>query len=321
MSLGLLTLIEHIPVLLKETIEALRVRPGGRYVDCTVGAGGHAAAIMEAASPAGELLGIDADPEALEQAKHRLRSYGESVILVNDNFRHLGAICQRYDFRPVDGILLDLGVSSLQLAGERGFSFLQDQPLDMRFDLRQRLTAAGIVNTYPEEELARIIYHYGEEPRSRRIARFIVENRPLYTTGQLVQIIERAVGRRGRIHPATRTFQALRIAVNDELQALEEALSQTTGVLRPGGRLVVISFHSLEDRIVKHFMQREAQDCICPPQTPQCVCGHRATLRIVTRRVVTPSHEEIKKNPRSRSAKMRVAERLPISTEETALDE
>ena len=321
MSLGLLTLIEHVPVLLKEAIQALQVRQGGRYIDCTVGAGGHAATMLEASSPGGELLGIDADPEALERARTRLQAFGGSVVLVNDNFRHLVAICERYDFRPVDGILFDLGISSLQLAGERGFSFMQDAPLDMRFDPRQRITAADIVNSYPEDDLARIIYQYGEDPRSRRIARLLVENRPLYTTSQLVHLIERAIGTRGRIHPATRTFQALRIAVNDELRALEEALSGATGALRPGGRLVVISFHSLEDRIVKRFMQQEARDCVCPPQTPRCLCGHKATLRLITRKVVTPSPKEISENPRSRSAKMRVAERLQLTAKERLFNE
>jgi 16S rRNA (cytosine1402-N4)-methyltransferase len=296
----------------EEVIRYLAVQPGGRYVDCTVGAGGHARAVLEASSPGGLLLGLDADPKAIELAGKALDAYGDAVRLVAVNFRSLESVCRRYNFVPVHGVLFDLGVSSMQLADRRrGFGFQVDAPLDMRFSASQTLTAAEIVNTYEEKEIADIIFRYGEEPASRRIARAIVRARPIESTGRLAEVIARAVGGvRRRIHPATRTFQALRIAVNDELAALEEALAQARNVLGPGGRLVIISFHSLEDRIVKRFLRMESQDCICPPQTPACVCNHKATLRALARRAITPSAAEIAANPRSRSAKLRAAERI-----------
>ncbi|MBI2850499.1 MAG: 16S rRNA (cytosine(1402)-N(4))-methyltransferase RsmH [Chloroflexi bacterium] len=302
----------HIPVMVDETIKALAVQPGGRYVDCTLGGGGHAAVILEHSSPGGQLLGIDADPEAIATARQSLEPYGDSVLLVNDNFVNLEAICYKYDFLPVHGILFDLGLSSLQLdESGRGFSFQQRAPLDMRFDPSQKVSAADIVNTYSEAELANLIYTYGEESASRQIARRIVQERPIKTTLELAQTVERAVGgRRGRIHPATKTFQALRIAVNHELETLESALKQAVNLLGYEGRLVVISYHSLEDRIVKQFMQQEARDCICPPSVPTCVCGHKASLRIINKRVIVPSPEEVTRNPRSRSAKLRAAERI-----------
>jgi 16S rRNA (cytosine1402-N4)-methyltransferase len=301
----------HIPVLLPETLKGLAVQPGGRYIDCTVGAGGHAAAILRHSSPGGQLLGIEADPSAIEAAREILKDYKASALLVNDNFVNLQAICVKYDFFPVHGILFDLGLSSLQLdGGERGFSFQVDAPLDMRFSPSQPTTAADIVNTTPEARLADIIRTYGEEPRSRRIARLIVANRPLRTTHQLASFIEVAIGRTGRLHPATRTFQALRIAVNRELEHLEAALRQAVTLLGNGGRLVVISYHSLEDRIVKQFMQRESRACICPPGTPVCVCGHAASLKLVNKKVITPTLEEVERNPRSRSARLRAAERI-----------
>jgi 16S rRNA (cytosine1402-N4)-methyltransferase len=305
---------EHVPVLLREVVEALAVRPGGRYVDCTLGAGGHAQAILEAASPDGELLGIDLDPEALATARQRLAAFGERITLVEGNFSQVGDLCRERGFAPVQGILFDLGLSSLQLEEEsRGFSFQREGPLDMRFSPRQELTAADIVNTYSEEDLADLLWRYGEERRSRRIARRLIEERPFRTTTQLAKAVEQAVGRRARsvIHPATRTFQALRIAVNQELLHLEAALPQAHGLLGFGSRLVVISYHSLEDRIVKGFLGREARDCVCPPGGPVCVCGHRATLRLVARGVVRPSAAEVAANPRARSARLRVAERLP----------
>jgi len=304
---------DHIPVLLKESIEALHPQPGGRYIDCTVGGGGHAQAILEASVPGGLLLGIDADPQAIETARKRLAPFGEAVLLVNDNFEHLEDICSGHDFRPVQGILFDLGMSWLQIEdASRGFSFQRNGPLNMRYSPLQTLTAADIVNTYREPELADLLERYGEEPRSRQIARHILANRPVHTTGQLARLVERvAGGTRHRIHPATRTFQALRIAVNQELEHLESALAQAVNLLGPQGRLVVISYHSLEDRLVKQFMRREAQGCLCPPETPVCRCGHRPRLKLVTRKVVRPSREEVMTNPRSRSAKMRVAERLP----------
>ncbi len=301
----------HVPVMARETVEMLAVEPGGRYIDCTLGGGGHALAIMEKASPGGQLLGLDADPEAIKTAARRLARYKGSIMLVNENFVKLEAVAYKYDFYPVHGILFDLGLSSLQLAGERGFSFQHEAPLDMRFSPAQKLTAAEIVNNYRESDLADIIWKYGEEAKSRQITRRIVQERPVRTTIQLAQIVEQAVGgRHGRIHPATRTFQALRIAVNSELDNLESALRQAIKLLGYRGRLVVISYHSLEDRIVKQFIQRASRDCICPPDVPVCTCGHRAELNLITRRVITPSEEEIRDNPRSRSARMRVAERL-----------
>jgi len=303
----------HIPVLLQETIEALAVQPGGRYIDCTLGGGGHAAAILEHSSPGGQLLGIDADSEAIKIAKTRLEKYSSSTLLVNDNFVNLQAICYKYDFHPVHGILFDLGLSSLQLNGNgRGFSFQHEAPLDMRLSPSQTVTAADILNTSSETELAHLIKTYGEESHSRQIARRIVQERPVKTSLQLAQMIERVIGgrRRRRIHPATKTFQALRIAVNRELEHLESALRQAVNLLGFEGRLVVISYHSLEDRIVKQFMQREVKDCICPPGTPTCVCGHTASLRLVNKRGVTPSPPEVQMNPRSRSARLRVAERV-----------
>ncbi len=302
----------HTPVLLEETIQALAVQPGGRYIDCTLGGGGHAAAILEHSSPGGQLLGIDADPKAIRVARARLEDYSNSTLLINENFVNLQAIGTKCNFHPVHGILFDLGLSSLQLgSSSRGFSFQQDGDLDMRLNPRQETTAADIVNTYAETKLAHIIYTFGEEAYSRQIARRIVQERPILTTLQLAQTIEQAVGgRRGKIHPATRTFQALRIAVNHELEHLEEALKQAINLLGFEGRLVVISYHSLEDRIVKQFMRQESKDCICPPRTPACICGHTACLSLITKKVITPSLEEVSSNPRSRSAKLRVAERI-----------
>jgi len=293
-------------------MEALAVQPGGRYIDCTLGAGGHAAAILEHSSPGGQLLGIDADPEAIKIARARLKAYSGSTLLINENFANLQAICLKYDFFPVHGILFDLGLSSLQLNGNgRGFSFQHDAPLDMRLSPSQEVTAADIINTSPEAELAHLIRKYGEEGYSRQIAHRIVNQRPIKTTLQLAQTIERAIGRRrGRIHPATKTFQALRIAVNHELEHLEAALKQAINLLGFEGRLVLISYHSLEDRIVKQFMRQESMGCICPPGTPTCICGHTVSLRLINKRVITPSLVEVQLNPRSRSAKLRAAERI-----------
>ncbi|MCL0081662.1 16S rRNA (cytosine(1402)-N(4))-methyltransferase RsmH [Dehalococcoidia bacterium] len=302
----------HQPVMLKETVEALQVQPGGRYIDCTVGQGGHAAAILEWSSPGGQLLGLDADPQAIKTAQFTLREYGKSVLLINENFSRLEKVASEHNFRPVHGVLFDLGLSSLQLVDEeRGFSFRRDGPLDMRFGPDQELTAAEIVNNFPEDELARLIWSYGEERRSRRIARCIVESRPVKTTLELAGIVAKAVnGERGRIHPATRTFQALRIAVNREMENLVLALEQAVNLLGFGGRLVVISFHSLEDRPVKELLSRETRRCICPPETPVCTCRHTPRLRLVSKGIIRPTSEEIEANPRSRSAKLRVAERI-----------
>ncbi len=310
--MGVLLKTTHIPVLLREVIRTLAVQPGGRYIDCTLGGGGHAQAILEHSSPGGQLLGIDADPEAIEASTERLKLFKKSILLVNENFANLRDICIRYDFFPVHGILFDLGLSSLQLdEGGRGFSFQHDAPLDMRFNPAQKTSAADIVNNSSEAELSGLLRKYGEEIHSRQIARRVIQKRPIQTTGELAHIIEQAVGgRRGKIHPATRTFQALRISVNNEVQNLESALKQAISLLGFGGRLAVISYHSLEDRIVKQLLQRESRDCICPPEAMQCVCGHKASLKIITRKIIYPSLAEIEMNPRSRSAKLRAAERV-----------
>ena len=303
----------HEPVMLREALEALDVKPGGRYVDATVGLGGHSRAILEA-QPGVRLLGIDQDPQALELARERLVPFADSALLVHGNFEAITDICEAHGFVPVDGVLMDLGVSSLQLdTPGRGFSFQRDEPLDMRMDQHAEVTAEEIVNEYDEQRLAALIWEYGEERRSRQIARAIVERRPLHTTGALVNTIEQAVGRgRGRqIHPATLTFQALRIAVNRELDILADSLSAARGLLaNVGSRLVVISFHSLEDRVVKQYMLKESSACLCPPRTPMCVCGHVATMRLVARGALRPAADEVARNPRSRSARMRVAESI-----------
>jgi len=323
---GLPTGFGHVPVLYQPVLEYLSVRPGGRYLDGTVGAGGHAAAILEASSPDGRLLGMDRDPAALAFAGQRLARFGDRVTLLHSSFARMGEHATSLGFDQLDGILLDLGLSSRQLDDPaRGFAFRHDGPLDMRFDPHDELTAATLVNEAPVDELADIIYRYGEERDSRRIARAIVKARPLKTTGELAVVVSQAARRRERprsVHPATRTFQALRIAVNDELEALSAALPLAVQLLQPPacagmslppGRLVVIAFHSLEDRIVKQFFRREAQDCICPPEAPVCVCGHQATLKILTRKPIRPTTAEVERNPRSRSARLRVAERISPS--------
>ncbi|MEX0786011.1 MAG: 16S rRNA (cytosine(1402)-N(4))-methyltransferase RsmH [Dehalococcoidia bacterium] len=310
-------MVDHKPVMLREVVAGLNVRPGGRYVDGTVGAGGHAFAIMEAAAPGGALLGIDRDADALERARERLQPFESDVKLVQGNFADVGEICREQSFAPVHGLLLDLGLSSLQLEeAERGFSFQREGPLDMRFSPDQELTAEQIVNDYDDNALADVLQRYGEEPRARVIARRIVERRPLHTTTELAKVVEEAVGGRARrqSHPATRTFQALRIAVNQELLSLEAALPQAYGLLGDLGRLVVLAYHSLEDRLVKEYIRRESRDCICPPRQPACTCDHKASFRAISRGAVRPSPEEVAANPRSRSARLRVAERLPAAS-------
>jgi 16S rRNA (cytosine1402-N4)-methyltransferase len=304
----------HEPVMLAETVAALRIQPGGRYLDCTLGGGGHAEAILEASQPGGTLLGIDADPEALERTSRRLARFGSAFMPAEGNFRDLEAICRQRGFQPVNGILFDLGLSSDQLASDRGFSFQQPSPLDMRFSPDQDKTASDWVNGAGEEDLANVIWQYGEERQSRRIARAVVQRRPIATTLDLAKAVEQAVGRRpgSQSHPATKTFQALRIVVNQELASLINALPRAHGLLGFGSSLVVISYHSLEDRIVKQFMQREMRDCVCPPGQPVCTCGHKATLKPITRGALQPSAEEVARNPRSRSAKLRAAERLSL---------
>jgi len=302
----------HTPVLVDEVVAALDVRPGKRYIDCTLGGGGHALAILSGCQPGGQLLGIDADPEAISLAQHNLYDFFESSIIINDNFYNLENICRETGFSAADGILFDLGLSSLQLASaERGFSFQLNGPLDMRFNPDEHLTAADIVNKLPEAKLAQLILIYGEEPMANRIAKNIVDHRPIADTADLAATVSEAIGERSsKIHPATRTFQALRIAVNRELDHLTTALEQSLNCLGKGGRLAVISYHSLEDRIVKKFMLRETRGCICPPPVPQCRCQHQPTLALVSKHPVYPGEEEIERNPRSRSAKLRVAVKL-----------
>lgn len=303
---------EHIPVLLKEVVSALKVKPGGIYIDCTVGGGGHAYAVLEASSPGGRLLGLDLDPLALGVAHKKLQPFGDRVVLVQANFAQVDSVAPMYGFERVDGILFDLGLSSIQLERSgRGFSFMRDEPLNMRFDPNGSPTAAELVNNASMEELARILERYGEEKRGRLIARRIVESRPIHTTRELVEVIERAIGgRKSRLHPATRTFQALRIATNRELENLAQALPGAVSLLRPGGRLVVISYHSLEDRVVKEFMRRESRHCLCPPGSPVCICSHEPRLKVITSKPIAPQPSEVAANPRSRSARMRVAECL-----------
>ena len=306
----------HIPVLLQEVIELLQPHAGGIYIDATIGAGGHAAAILMASAPDGQLFGLDQDSGTLEIAARHLAEFGDRVHLLHSNFKYLNQVAKRSNIPQADGILFDLGVSSMQFdQPERGFSFQQRGPLDMRMNPLSNVSAADLVNHLPEEELANLIYKYGEERHSRRIARAVVKARPVDNTVDLAEIVARAIytgrGKKrrpgaGRIHPATRTFQALRIAVNDELQVLEQVLPQAIKQLKPGGRLAVISFHSLEDRIVKLYFKQEAQDCICLPEQLVCTCKHKATIDIITKKPITPSLAEIDANPRARSAKLRV---------------
>lgn len=304
--------MQHVPVLYQEVLEALNPSPGEVYVDGTVGAGGHARGIIQAILPGGKLLGLDRDPAAIEIAKIQLEEYGEQVVLIQSSYTRLNPHLNNLNWKTVDGILLDLGLSSMQLDDpERGFSFQTAGPLDMRFDPSSSLSAADFVNQSSKEDLANLIFDYGEERYSRKIADAIIANRPLEDTQELADIITRTIGKTpSGIHPATRTFQALRIAVNHELEALEAFLPTALDVLKPGGRLAIIAFHSLEDRIVKQYFRRESSDCICPTELPQCVCGHVARIKEITRRPIRPEDSEINHNPRARSAKLRVIEKL-----------
>jgi 16S rRNA (cytosine1402-N4)-methyltransferase len=302
----------HRPVLYQEIIHSLSPQRGGHYVDATLGAGGHTWGILEASAPDGLLLGMDVDPQALELARNKLSVFGSRAILVRASYTSLAEQLAELKWPSVDGIVLDLGVSSMQLdTPQRGFSFQVDAPLDMRFDPDNPVQAADLVNTLPEGDIADLLFRYGEEHQSRRVARAIVQARPLETTGQLARVVAGVTGsgKKG-MHPATRTFQALRIAVNRELEALEEFLPQAVTSLASAGRVAVISFHSLEDRIVKQYFKKESQDCICPPKQPVCTCGHKAVVRILTRRPIRPGATEVNANPRSRSARLRVAEKI-----------
>ena len=306
----------HETVLLRESVEGILGDPDGIYVDCTLGGGGHSAALADRLSPSGCLVGIDQDPAALQAGRLRLTGVRPTVHVVRGNFREIGAVLDQLGIGQVDGILFDLGVSSHQIdLPQRGFSYMNDGPLDMRMNPEQPLTAQEIVNTYPEKELARVIFEYGEERWARRIAKFIVEarrNRPLTTTFELVELIAAAIpaaARRQGPHPAKRTFQAIRIEVNGELSILPAALRTAIDRLKPGGRIGVISFHSLEDRIVKNTFAALLGHCVCPPKAPVCICNPRATLRLPGK-PIAPSAEEVEANPRARSAKLRIAEKV-----------
>jgi 16S rRNA (cytosine1402-N4)-methyltransferase len=309
----------HLPVLVEEVIEMLAPAPGSLHIDATLGGGGHTERILEAAKPDGRLLGLDADPAAIARVDARLRPrYGDRLVLRQANFRELGEVAPAAGFGAVDGALFDLGLSSFQLADrQRGFGFRTGGPLDMRFDPSRGVPAADLLASLDAAELTALLRRYGEEPKAPRIARAIVDARrvaPVATAEELAALIERVVPPnprlRRRTHPATRTFQALRIAVNEELEALEAGLAAALDLLRPGGRLVVLSYHSLEDRIVKRFFQAERLGCVCPPELPVCVCGRNPRLRLVTSPSLTPSDAEIAANPRARSARLRAAERL-----------
>ncbi len=311
----------HLPVMVEEVMTALSPRPGSFQIDGTVGGGGHALRILEATNPDGRLLGLDADPRAIERTGRRLARFGDRVVLRNTNFEHLDDAARSVGWDLVDGILLDLGLSSYQLAEEeRGFSFRAEGPLDMRFDPTRGVPASELVATLDEEALTRLLRTYGEEPDARRITRAIVrarEEAPIETATQLAAVVSGAVsrprhtGRHSRIHPATRTFQGLRIAVNAELEVLGRALERAVDLLRPGGVLVVISYHSLEDRIVKRTFAAERRGCTCPPEAPVCVCGRQPRLAAVGgTKPRTPSEAEVAANPRARSARLRAAMRL-----------
>ncbi|RJP47286.1 MAG: 16S rRNA (cytosine(1402)-N(4))-methyltransferase RsmH [Anaerolineaceae bacterium] len=301
----------HLPVLYQEIIHALRPHASGHYVDGTVGAGGHARGILEACAPDGELLGLDLDPQALALARETLAPFGRHAHLAQASYTSLPQQLTQLGWETVDGIILDLGLSSMQLdTPERGFSFQHDAPLDMRFSPANPVTAASLVNGLDEDELADILYRFGEESDGRRIARAIVRARPLQTTRQLAAAVESVSPRRGRVHPATKTFQALRIAVNEELASVAETLPKAVAALRSGGRLAVISFHSLEDRIVKDFFREQSRDLVNPPYTPIYSEERKAVIKEISRKPILPSEEEIENNPRARSAKLRIAEKL-----------
>lgn len=306
----------HVSVLLKESVDALITNPAGTYVDCTMGGAGHGQLIAERLVPEGHYIGIDQDSAAIETGKEKLGKAACHLDIVQDNFSHLHAILDQLDVSSVDGVLFDLGVSSYQLDNaERGFSYMQDAPLDMRMDSAAGLSAYEVVNTYPAEMLTKIIREYGEERWAKRIADFIIRERvngKIATTGQLVEIIKKAIpaaARREGPHPAKRTFQAIRIEVNNELGILKDSFTAAVDRLKPGGRLCIITFHSLEDRIAKQTLQLMGKGCICPPQLPVCVCNHRPKIKVIGKPIV-PSMTELENNPRSRSAKLRVAQRL-----------
>ena len=315
----------HISVMTKEVVEHLKIRHGGIYIDGTIGTGGHAKAILQASNNSALIIGIDKDPEALNLTEILLKSHRKNITLVQGSFADMKSICNTIGVERVDGILLDLGISSMQLESSgRGFSFSGNEPLDMRMDPRTKLTAYDLVNQYPIDELENILRSFGDEPKAKKISKTIFNSRPILTTKELAELVSRTVllnistRRKIKIHPATKTFQALRIAVNTELEDLEIGLLSSLSLLKASdsqgensfGRLAVIAFHSLEDRIVKQFIKTESADCLCSKKQPICTCDHRASLRPVSRKPLVPSSDEISNNPRSRSAKLRIAEVL-----------
>lgn len=306
---------KHYSVLLKESVDALDVNENGIYVDGTMGGGGHSYAILERG--AGRLIGIDQDKEAIAASKKRLECFGDRVTQVNNNFSEIKAILQDLNIEEIDGAVLDLGVSSYQLDNaDRGFSYMHDAPLDMRMNREADMSAYDVVNGYSEDELTKIFYEYGEEKWSRRVAQFIIEKRKIKnieTTGELTEIIKAAIPKKARMdggHPAKRVFQAIRIEVNGELRILEKAVRDFVDVLKPGGVLSIITFHSLEDRIVKQTFAQLAQGCTCPKEFPVCVCGNKPKIKILTRKPILPSERELEENSRSKSAKLRAAKKL-----------
>jgi 16S rRNA (cytosine1402-N4)-methyltransferase len=303
--------LQHTPVLYKEIIHALQPKNSGCYIDGTVGAGGHARGVLEACAPDGRLLGLDLDPQALALARENLAPYSRRVVLIQASYVSLPEAMRDLGWDLVDGILLDLGVSSMQMdTPDRGFSFQYEAPLDMRFNPDSGVSAAEMINSLSESDIADLLFNYGEEPRSKRIAKMIVQARPIETTTQLAQIAKHVYPGYSRVHPATRTFQALRIAVNDELKSVEKVLPKAAEALRPGGRLAVISFHSLEDRIVKKFIRQESVDQTNQPYEPVFKVERNAILKEISRKPITPDEAAIKENPRARSAKLRVAEKI-----------
>lgn len=307
----------HTPVLLNEVLKYFNPRSNENFIDCTIGSAGHAIAILEKTKPKGKILGIDWDEKNISELKQKFNKLKNRLILINDSYVNLLKIIEKTKFRPVKGILIDLGMSSWHLEkSKRGFSFQKDEFLDMRYNDENNLTAFEIINHWSKEEIEKILKEYSEERFAKKIVTNIIEKRkikPIKTTFDLVEIIKQAVPKwylQLKIHPATKTFQALRIAINHELENLEKVLPQAIEVLDPKGKLIVISYHSFEDRMVKNFFKKEAKDCICPSNFPQCVCQHRASLKIINKKPIIPSKEEIKKNSRSRSAKMRIIEKI-----------
>lgn len=302
----------HSPVLYQLSIDILQPMSGGRYIDGTLGAGGHARGILEASQPDGRLLGLDVDDQALEIAAINLKDFQDRAMIRKSSYAELDLLMSSIGWDCANGIILDLGVSSMQLdTPERGFSFIKEAPLDMRFNQSSGIRAEELLNTWDERSIADIIWRFGEEPKSGQIAREIIARRPLKTTADLAALVLSVYkGKRGKVHPATKTFQAIRMAVNQELETLDKGLRRSVEALCANGRLVVISFHSLEDRMVKQFFQRESRDCICPPDQLVCTCGHKASIRIITKKPLTPAKEEIERNPRARSAKLRAVEKI-----------